>query len=146
MKKYIFTFVVLFKLSYFAFAQFNFAQIQNQHTHNLAAAQLPSLLGDDIRTGEVHLLNPCFGFANNFISAYDLQQISGSGGLTNASIDKILNKIPKQGTLWAGADIPILNVFFNINKKNLSLRVRILLWIERITGVRIGEYQNYKIK
>ncbi len=118
MKKIIITLSVFFTAYKVSFSQFNFAQIQNQHTHNLASSQLPSLLGDDIRTGEVHLFSPYIGFANNFISAYDLQQLSGSGKLSNTYIDNILSKVPKQGTVWAGADIPLLNVFFNINKKN----------------------------
>lgn len=35
----------------------------------------------------------------------------------------------------------------NINPglKKLSLRFKILMWIEKITGYRIGEYKNYKI-
>ena len=94
MKKYIIAIVLIVNLSSFCFAQFNFSQIQNQHAHNLGSALLPSLLGDDIRTGEVHLFSPNIGFANNFISAYDIQQLSNSGSLTNASIDQILNKIP----------------------------------------------------
>lgn len=55
-------------------AQYNFSQIHNQHAHNLASSRFLSLLGDDMRTGEIHLLNLYGGFANNFISAYDLQQ------------------------------------------------------------------------
>jgi hypothetical protein len=98
-------------------AQYNFSQIHNQHAHNLASSQLPSLLGDDMRTGEVHLLNLYGGFANNFISAYDLQQFSQSGNLSNTYIDNVLNKMPKEATLWAGADLPIFNIFFNVNKK-----------------------------
>ncbi len=98
-------------------AQFNFAQIQNQQTHNLAAAQLPSLLGDDTKNLEVYLFNPYLGFANNVIAAADIEQLSGSGNLSNAYLDDLLAKMPKQGTVWAGADIPLLNVFFNINKK-----------------------------
>jgi hypothetical protein len=34
---------------------------------------------------------------------------------------------------------------YNIDKKNLTLRVRFLRWIENITGYRIGEYKNYRI-
>jgi hypothetical protein len=118
MKKIVCSLLAFSLSAQLANAQFNFAQIQNQQTHNLAAAQLPSLLGDDIRTGEVFLLNPSIGFANNFISAYDIQKLSGNGALSNTYIDDVLRKIPKQGTVWAGADIPLLNVFFNINKKN----------------------------
>lgn len=118
MKIHLIPFAICLFVCKLSVAQFNFSQIQNQHTHNLAAAQLPSLLGDDIRTCEVHLFSPYIGFANNFISAYDLQQLSSSGKLSNTYIDNILNKIPKQGSIWAGADIPLLNVFFNINKKN----------------------------
>lgn len=118
MKKMFFIFAILHGMSFLSYSQFNFAQLQNQQTHNLASAQLPSLLGDDIRTGEVFLWNPYFGFANNFLSAASLQQLSNSGSLTNVTIDNILSKIPKEGTLWAGADIPLFNIFFNINKKN----------------------------
>lgn len=25
--------------------------------------------------------------------------------------------MPKEATLWAGADLPIFNIFFNVNKK-----------------------------
>ena len=98
-------------------AQYNFSQINNPHTHNLAASQLPSLLGDDMRTGEIHFLNPYVGFGNNFISAYDIQQLSQSGKLSNEYIDGILNKIPNQANLWGGLDLPVFNIFFNVNKK-----------------------------
>lgn len=98
-------------------AQFNYTQVHNQQTHNLAAAQLPSLLGEDMRTGEIHLLNFYGGFANNFVSAYDLQQLSQSGKLSNEYIDNFLAKTPDQAALWAGLDLPIFNIFFNVNKK-----------------------------
>ena len=114
-KKLIIALVVLSGLN--TQAQYNFSQINNPHTHNLAASQLPSLLGDDMRTGEIHFLNPYLGFGNNFISAYDVQQLSQSGKLSNEYIDGILNKIPKEANLWAGLDMPIFNIFFNVNKK-----------------------------
>jgi hypothetical protein len=98
-------------------AQFNFSQINNQHAHNLASAQLPSLLGNDLRTGEIQLVNLYAGFGNSFISAYDIQQLTNSGKLTNEYIDNFLKKTPNQATVWAGADVPLFNIFFNVNKK-----------------------------
>ena len=74
-------------------AQFNFSQINNQHAHNLASAQLPSLLGNDLRTGEIQLVNLYAGFGNSFISAYDIQQLTNSGKLTNEYIDNFLKII-----------------------------------------------------
>lgn len=99
------------------FAQFNYSHINNQHAHNLGSSQLPSLLGSDMRTGEIYIANLYTGFANSFVSAYDIQQLSNSGKLTNEYIDNFLKKVPNQATLWAGADLPLFNVFFNVNKK-----------------------------
>lgn len=101
-----------------ASAQYNFGQINNPHTHNLASAQLPSLLGDDLKSGEVHLLNLYAGFGNNFVSAGDLQTLSESGNLSNEFIDGFLARTPKQAAVWAGLDLPLLNIFFQVKKKN----------------------------
>lgn len=98
-------------------AQFNYSQINNQHAHNLASSQLPSLLGNDLRTGEIQLLNLYAGFGNSFLSAYDIQQLSNTGKLSNEYIDNFLKKTPNQSTLWLGADLPLFNIFFNVNKK-----------------------------
>jgi hypothetical protein len=117
MRKIILSFAISLTCSKGLQAQFNFSQINNQQTHNLGASQLPSLLGDDIRTAEIHLFNIYGGFGNNFISANNLQQLSNSGSLSNDYIDNILRKSPKEATLWAGADIPVMNLFFNVNKK-----------------------------
>lgn len=101
-----------------ASAQYNFGQINNPHTHNLASAQLPSLLGDDLKSGEFHLLNLYAGFGNNLVSAGDLQTLSESGNLSNEFIDGFLARTPKQAAVWAGLDLPLLNIFFQVKKKN----------------------------
>lgn len=36
-------------------------------------------------------------------------------------------------------------ISFDPSKKNLSLKNKLLLWLEKKTGLRIGEYKNYKI-
>lgn len=94
MKRIVLLSALLAVLPMFLQAQFNYTQIHNQQGHNLGASQLPSLLGDDMRTGEIHLLNLYGGFANNFVSAYDLQQLSQSGKLSNEYIDNFLAKTP----------------------------------------------------
>jgi hypothetical protein len=33
---------------------------------------------------------------------------------------------------------------FDISKKNFTFKNRILYWIEKLTGIRIGEYKNYR--
>lgn len=114
-----FLFYTLFGGATFASnAQYNFGQINNPHTHNLASAQLPSLLGDDLKSGEFHLLNMYAGFGNNIVSAGDLMTLSESGNLSNEFIDGFLARTPKQAAVWAGVDLPLLNIFFQVKKKN----------------------------
>lgn len=98
-------------------AQINFAAIQNQHSHSLASSQLPSLLGDDVKHAELFFLAPHFGFGNNMITANDLTQLSKEGKLSNQYIDDLLQKMPKQGNIWLGMDVPVLNLFFNVRRK-----------------------------
>ncbi len=118
MKKIIFILFNFLFISTTIFGQNNFAQINNQYLHNLGSSQLPSLLGNDIKNGEVFLFPMYFGFGNNFISAYDLKEFTKQEKFTNEYIDKMVSKIPNQGNVWVGLDIPVLNIFFNVNKKN----------------------------
>jgi hypothetical protein len=98
-------------------AQFPFQLINNQHGHNLGSAYLPSLLGDDMKTAEVQLIGLTAGFGNNFISAENLQTLSNEGNLSSSFIDNLLKKSPEQCRLWAGVDVPLMNIFFAIRKK-----------------------------
>jgi hypothetical protein len=34
---------------------------------------------------------------------------------------------------------------FDIQEKKLSLKHRLKLWFEKLTGKRLGEYRNYRI-
>ncbi|MCC6447355.1 MAG: hypothetical protein IT215_01555 [Chitinophagaceae bacterium] len=118
MRKICFLIISYFFFSISTFGQNNFALINNQHLHNLGSSQLPSLLGDDIKTGEVFLFPFYVGFGNNMVSSFDLSELNRQEKLSNEYIDKVIYKIPKKGNIWVGADVPILNVFFRVNKKN----------------------------
>jgi hypothetical protein len=37
------------------------------------------------------------------------------------------------------------NPDIDLSKKNLSARYKILMWFEKLTGIRIGEYRNYRL-
>ncbi|KXK43270.1 MAG: hypothetical protein UZ11_BCD004000843 [Bacteroidetes bacterium OLB11] len=113
MRKICFLIISYFFFSISTFGQNNFALINNQHLHNLGSSQLPSLLGDDIKTGEVFLFPFYVGFGNNMVSSFDLSELNRQEKLSNEYIDKVIYKIPKKGNIWVGADVPILNVFFS---------------------------------
>jgi glycosyltransferase involved in cell wall biosynthesis len=74
------------------------------------------------------------------------QHISGSDTFDYSKIDSValfrethpavmLERIKKQN--W--------QVNIDPKRKNLSLRYKFLMWFERITGIRIGEYRNFRL-
>ncbi len=109
--------VLVLASSLTSIAQFNFSRIHNQQMHNMASADLPSLLGDDIRTAEIFLPSIYAGFANNMISAGLLREFTNPNSSIDSLADRYVRDFPKTGTVWAGADIPVFSVFFNVNKK-----------------------------
>lgn len=117
MRPYLFFTLILVGLTRTVSGQYAFSQFQNQQMHSLASSQLPSLLGNDLKHGEVFLLAPYLGFGNNMFSALDVKQLASNENITNQYIDDMLAKMPKQGNIWVGADLPIMNIFFSIKNK-----------------------------
>jgi len=116
MKKLVFFIGVLF-VGLAVHAQINFSTLNDPLWKNMGTTSLPSLLSSDMHKGEIDLFSMYGGISNNFLSVNQLQQFSESGNLSNDYIDHLLLKANNQNVLWVGADIPVMNIFFNVNKK-----------------------------
>ena len=78
MRPYLFFTLILVGLTRTVSGQYAFSQFQNQQMHSLASSQLPSLLGNDLKHGEVFFLAPYLGFGNNMFSAFDVKQLASN--------------------------------------------------------------------
>jgi hypothetical protein len=97
-------------------AQVNFNEINNQHTSNAASKYFPSMLGRDSYVLDINIFNAYATAGNSFISLYDINNIGDSIGYNQYHFDKILEKTRDQNTLYAGADLDIINTSIHIRK------------------------------
>lgn len=76
---WVFIMIFQFKIN----AQNNFTQIQNPYLHNVGSSILPSLLGNNMKGGEIFIMNPFIGISNNLFSVQDIKQLVASENITN---------------------------------------------------------------
>lgn len=110
-------FCILLLGSFCSKSQYNFTSITNSHFANTGSYLLPSLLGNHTKVGEFYFAAPFVGYATNFVSFKDIQQISNSESLSNEYMGSFLRELKQKNKLWLGYDAPLFNVFFNIPKQ-----------------------------
>jgi hypothetical protein len=76
---------------------------------------------------------------NSIVQAADEFNYNAVDSLTHfhgTHPDVLRNRIEKQN--WS--------FDHDISKKNFTLKTRLLYFIEKLTGIRIGEYKNYRLR
>lgn len=122
MKKiYILFISILF--SQFSNAQINISSLHNQNADLENSFLNPSLVGNEYKDFKFSLMPIYVNFGNNFTSAGDVMdyvkefnQTGDSIQINTASIISIMKNLKKTNMIYAGADISILNIGFNIHR------------------------------
>lgn len=103
-------------------AQINISSLHNQNCDLENTFINPSLVGNEYKNIKVSVLPIYFNIGNNFTSAadiYDYYRAFDKQSLTNefdpSPINSIMNNLKKDNIIYAGADVTVLNVGFNLN-------------------------------
>ena len=122
MKKINLLFIVML-LSQFSKAQINISSLHNQNADLENSFMNPSFIGNEYKDVKVSLLPIYVNFGNNFTSAGDVMdyvkdfnQTGDSVSISTASLNSIMKNLKKTNMLYAGADVTILNVGFNVHR------------------------------
>jgi hypothetical protein len=123
MKKLSLLFVGLF-CSQILFAQINIASLHNQNADAENSFLNPSMIGNEYKNFKISFLPFYANFGNNFTSAGDVinyvkefNKKTDSIQVNTSTVNGIMNNLKKTNLIYAGADVTMFNVGFNIHRK-----------------------------
>jgi hypothetical protein len=106
------------------FAQINIASLHNQNVDLENSFLNPAMIGNEYKNFKFSFLPIYVNFGNNFTSAGDIldytkefTQKGDSMQVNTSSINSIMNNLKKTNLIYAGADVTLFNIGFNIHRK-----------------------------
>ena len=98
-------------------AQISFSQFQDQHTFSQASQYMPSFIGEGVRKFKITFFDFYADAGNNSVTLDGLNHFLSAKKLNEQTVDSVLSVLQKQNNIYAGANISMLNISFNIKKK-----------------------------